>query len=152
VIVVLTWGQQPVDLDAHLTGPNNAGGRFHLFFGNRTPVPYATLDLDDTSSFGPETVTVSSLNGSFVGGTYNYYVNNFNGDASWNVSQAVVTVFQRGGQVAQFPVSAASGSTSAPNWQVFTFSITAAGQVSITPVQQLTTAAPAALPFTVLRK
>jgi len=34
IIARLDWGIQPPDLDAHLSGPNPLGGRFHLFFGD----------------------------------------------------------------------------------------------------------------------
>ncbi|MDW7649924.1 MAG: TasA family protein [Bacillota bacterium] len=60
--IVLTWGANPSDLDSHLTGPAVEGGRFHVFYANRTytynGVTYAALDYDDTSSYGPETTTI----------------------------------------------------------------------------------------------
>lgn len=61
--IVLSWGELPSDLDSHLTGPNEEEGRFHIYFGNRgnenaEQSPYAWLDLYDTDSFGPETITI----------------------------------------------------------------------------------------------
>ena len=100
VSVVLTWGAQPSDLDSHLVGPNGSGGRFHCYYANRTPVPFVTLDVDDTSAFGPETITVAQVSGAFVAGTYNYYVHNYSGSPAFNTSNAVVTVFAGGAQVA----------------------------------------------------
>src|SRR5690606_4568481 len=44
---VLVWGQVPSDLDAHLTGPNGTGGRFHVYWVERTHGP-TRLDVDDT--------------------------------------------------------------------------------------------------------
>ena len=37
--VVLTWDEQPRDLDSHLTGPQTDGnGRFHIYYDlNNTP-------------------------------------------------------------------------------------------------------------------
>ncbi len=62
VRIVLTWGQTPRDLDSHITGPNLAGGRFHVYYGNRNyyydNMLYCNLDVDDVTSYGPETVTI----------------------------------------------------------------------------------------------
>ena len=78
VRIVLNWGSTPADLDAHLTGPNPAGtaGRFHVSWQNRLgpdAAPYAGLDRDDQDGNGPETVTVTRLNG----GVYRYSVRDF---------------------------------------------------------------------------
>lgn len=76
VRIVLTWGETPEDLDAHLTGPDSAGGRFHVYWNNRGSLdsnPYAALDRDDVTSFGPETITISRLRA----GTYRYSVHDF---------------------------------------------------------------------------
>jgi hypothetical protein len=143
VSVVLTWGAQPSDLDSHLVGPNGSGGRFHCYYANRTPVPFVRLDVDDVTAFGPETITVSQVSGSFVAGTYNYYVHNFSGSPEFDVSNAVVTVFAQGAQVAQYRVSNASGSATSNYWSVFGFTLTASGAgSSIAPVQQFTNTPP----------
>ena len=139
VSVVLTWGAQPSDLDSHLVGPNGSGGRFHCYYANRTPVPFVTLDVDDTSAFGPETITVAQQAGAFVAGTYNYYIHNYSGSPGFDVSSAVITVFAGGTQVAQYAVSAATGTPTSPYWSVFGFTLTASGAgASIAPVQQFT--------------
>lgn len=143
VSTVLTWGAQPSDLDSHLVGPNGSGGRFHCYYGNTNPVPFVSLDVDDTSAFGPETITVSQVSGSFVAGTYNYYIHNYSGSPEFNVSNAVVTVFSSGAQVAQYQVGGASGSPTSDYWSVFGFTLTASGAgSSITPVQQFTNTPP----------
>ena len=49
--VILTWGSSPSDLDSHLEGPG-----YHVFYSNKTG-KNAELDVDDTTSYGPETVT-----------------------------------------------------------------------------------------------
>jgi len=139
VSVVLTWGAQPSDLDSHLVGPNGSGGRFHCYYGNSNPVPFVNLDIDDTSAFGPETITVSQQSGAFVAGTYNYYVHNYSGSPGFDVSSAVVTVFAAGAQVAQYSVGAATGSPTSAYWSVFGFTLTPSGAgASIAPVQQFT--------------
>lgn len=141
--IVLTWGAVPNDLDSHLVGPSG-GTRFHCYYGSPTPVSYASLDIDDTSAFGPETITVSTVSGVFVAGSYSYFVVNFSGSPEFDASSAIVTVFQGGAQIAQFLASAATGSPTLDIWSVFSFTLTAtaSGQIAITPVQQFTSTAP----------
>jgi hypothetical protein len=43
VRIVLTWGETPEDLEAHLTAPNPGGCRHHCFYWNRTPSPAPPL-------------------------------------------------------------------------------------------------------------
>lgn len=137
VAIVLTWGAQPSDLDSHLVGPNGSGGRFHCYYAARTPVPFVRLDVDDVDGFGPETITVSQVSGSFVAGSYSYYVRNFSGTPGFNVSNGVVTVFAGGAQVAQYNVGGASGDPAQRIWSVFGFTLTPTGAgATITPVQQ----------------
>jgi hypothetical protein len=75
--IVLTWGLNPSDLDSHLTGPAIGGDRFHVYFVNRTysegGVTYAELDVDDVSSFGPETISIYEQ----IAGTYRYSVHDY---------------------------------------------------------------------------
>lgn len=66
--VVLSWGETPADLDSHLLGAD----QFHLFFGN-TDIGGAQLDVDDTSAFGPETVTIRT----WTVDRYRYYVKDY---------------------------------------------------------------------------
>lgn len=148
IAIVLTWGAQPSDLDSHLVGPNGSGGRFHCYYANRTPVPFVSLDVDDTSAFGPETITVSQVSGSYVAGSYNYYVDNYSGTPEFNVSNAVVTVFAGGAQVAQYLVGNATGNPANDTWSVFQFTLTPSGAgASITPIQQFTTVEPTVAPY-----
>lgn len=62
--IILTWGASPSDLDSHLTGPDDTGSRFHVYFSKKGPFTFgntsAFLDVDDTSSYGPETVTLTA--------------------------------------------------------------------------------------------
>ncbi len=50
--IVLNWGAAPSDLDSHLSYPNN-----HVYFSHMNGVD-ALLDVDDTTSYGPETITI----------------------------------------------------------------------------------------------
>lgn len=71
-------------MDSHLWGPTIDGtGKFHIFYGDKTYYEFdetgestipAFLDLDDTTSYGPETTTVYEMNQS---GTYSFYVHDF---------------------------------------------------------------------------
>lgn len=145
ITIILTWGATPSDLDSHLRGPNTGGGRFEVYYGNPNPVPYASLDVDDTSSFGPETVTVRPVAGNFIPGVYNYFVVNYSGSPYFDTSNAVITVFQGGIQIGQYLASAATGSASSAIWSVFTFTLlaTPTGSPVLTPVQVFTNTAPA---------
>ncbi|MDD2723236.1 MAG: tetratricopeptide repeat protein [Methylovulum sp.] len=66
--IVLNWGQKPEDLDSHIVYPNN-----HVYFSNMTGTD-ALLDVDDTTSYGPETITIDRKHD---GERYVYAVHNF---------------------------------------------------------------------------
>ena len=144
IAIVLTWAATPTDLDSHLVGPVLPSGRFHCYYGAPNPVPYAQLDIDDTNGFGPETIQVSTVSGNFIPGSYSYFVHNYSGEAAFNVSNGIVTVFQGGAQIAQYLVGGATGSATLPYWSVFGFTLTATptGQIVITAVQTFTSVAP----------
>jgi hypothetical protein len=94
VRIVLTWEESPRDLDSHLVGPAAGGGDFHVYFSNKNYGSYANLDVDDISSYGPETVTINT----FVNGTYDYYVHDYSNRSSTTSdylrnSQAVVRIY-----------------------------------------------------------
>jgi hypothetical protein len=72
--IVLTWGARPLDLDAHLAGPHPEGGDFHIWYRNRILISGRDfLDRDDTSSWGPETITIYKP----AQGEYHYCVHNY---------------------------------------------------------------------------
>jgi uncharacterized protein YfaP (DUF2135 family) len=147
VKVVLTWGASPSDLDSHLSGPDieHAGQtRFHMAFYDRDPVSYVSLDVDDTTSFGPETVTVTRLAAGFVAGDYHYWIHNYSTSPEFNGSSGVITVSQCDAnltpvQVTQLSIANASGDPALDLWHVFDFSLTSGGTLSITPVQTFLT-------------
>ena len=76
--IVLTWGATPADLDSHLTGPRMDGSRFHVYFSQKTAPGDAALDVDDVTSFGPETITMHFLRP----GTYRYSVHDYTNRAA----------------------------------------------------------------------
>lgn len=89
ITIVLRWGAAPRDLDSHLTGPTESGSRFHVYYagsGNLAGSPYAALDIDDVSSYGPETITISRQ----FAGTYRYSIHDYS-NRSLNPSTALAT-------------------------------------------------------------
>lgn len=89
VRIVLNWGAKPEDLDSHLVYPNN-----HIYFSDKEGDD-ADLDVDDTTSYGPETITIQRKKD---GQRYVYAIHNFsdrenpNSD-SLSKSNAVVFVY-----------------------------------------------------------
>lgn len=76
--VVLSWGKNPADLDSHLMFP---GG--HIYFEKKSGQD-ANLDVDDTDSYGPETVTIEKKH---FGETYTYAVQDFTNKGNPSSSQ-----------------------------------------------------------------
>ena len=87
--VVLTWGKKPDDVDSHIVYPGN-----HVYFASKQGAD-ANLDVDDTDSYGPETVTLEKKH---AGETYVYAVHDFTDSDKPNTpnlsaSQAKVYVY-----------------------------------------------------------
>lgn len=113
--IVLTWGEDPWDLDSHLSGPRNEeGDRFHVYFSNRFAtastedgnVTVAKLDHDDTSSYGPETITLIKLSNDSV---YHYavhdYTNKYSSESkALSMSGAKIVVYHGNSVIATFNV------------------------------------------------
>lgn len=71
--IVLSWGAEPLDLDSHLVGPTAEDDSFHIYFVNKVYEDEANLDVDDVSSYGPETITIHKYNN----GIYTYAVHDY---------------------------------------------------------------------------
>lgn len=122
VRIVLTWGATPGDLDAHFTGPLSTGGRFHMYYiykGTGSPWPnIVTLDVDDVSSYGPETVTLYQQ---ITGGVYRFSVHDYTNRNLTNCyalsnSGAQVKVYKGSTLMATYNVPQNQGGTL---WRVF---------------------------------
>lgn len=128
VRIVLTWRQNPRDLDSYLTGPQaNSTSRFTVWYGGRgncSAPPYACLDQDVTSGFGPETITISQQ----LVGRYRYSVNHYSGSATISTSGARVDVYIGNTLVQSFSPPAGNGL----DWTVFDLDGT-----TITPINTL---------------
>jgi hypothetical protein len=131
--IKLTWGLDPSDLDSHLTGPDAAtpGTRFHVYYssqGSQTVSPFAELDVDDTSSFGPEVITISR----FTAGTYRYSVHHYSGLGTIYTSPARVELTLNGSTTVYTPPAAGSDTIGVDSvWQVFELVIDASGNATV---------------------
>ena len=68
----LTWGASPSDIDSHLRTPDGS----HVYYaskGSLTTTPFASLDVDDVTGFGPEVTTIRRPRV----GIYRFYLYNF---------------------------------------------------------------------------
>jgi hypothetical protein len=68
----LTWGASPSDIDSHVRTPDGA----HVYFasqGSLSAAPFASLDVDDVTGFGPEVTTIRRPKV----GIYRFYLHNF---------------------------------------------------------------------------
>jgi len=107
--IVLTWGQSPSDLDSHFTGPLPDGTRFHMFYPYSDPYsPWPAivhLDLDDVSSFGPETTTLlQQIDGVYRFSVHDYSNRNSTTSSGLSNSQAQVRIYRGSNLVASFNV------------------------------------------------
>jgi PKD repeat protein len=136
---VLTWGELPYDLDSHLKTPSIEGSTYHIYYsdqGSATSPPYAILDIDDVSSFGPETITIYDLQP----GEYHYYIHNYSESPEITTSNAVVQIFNENGlmNTVQVPTTGTG-----LYWDVFTLN-GSNGNISI--INQVTESEPGGLP------
>ena len=132
--IVLTWGETPEDLDSHLwcDGPQ---AYYHIYYEAQSYYMenemLANLDLDDTTSYGPETTTVNVDRNS----TYHFGVFNYTGADPEQLmySGATVQVYTESAGVPSqtFQVPAGSGYY----WDVFTYD---GATGTITPVNTIT--------------
>ena len=125
--IVLSWGEDPDDLDSHLRGYDSNGTEFHVYYPSSNREAYdvdgdeiANLDIDDTSSYGPETITVH-----FADQTrpYRYYVHDYSngGNAestAMSYSGAKVTVYSGNTLLATYDIPTGQAGTI---WHVFDF-------------------------------
>jgi len=141
--MVLTWAENPADLDTFLTGPSTQldstvslnGARFKLSWDKPTfsttggmdgpsvenkedPCATTTLvagiDVDDTTSYGPETTTLCQVET----GTYSYYIHHFSGISNISDSPAIVTVTTASGISTAF-IAPVGASAVDDVWHVF---------------------------------
>ena len=66
--IILDWGEYPSDLDSHVIC-----GYHHVYYSNMNEAGI-NLDRDDTTGYGPETITIQDVSPSDL---YEYYVFNY---------------------------------------------------------------------------
>ncbi|MCX6646594.1 MAG: carboxypeptidase regulatory-like domain-containing protein [bacterium] len=116
--IILTWAENPVDLDSHLKLIVD-DVLWHVYFvdmGSLTEMPYAQLDVDDVTSYGPETTTISQI----FPTRYKFFVHHWAGSGSISTtSNAVVKVYNQYGQIAEYHAP----NTGEPGlwWEVFDY-------------------------------
>lgn len=126
--VVLVWGENPRDVDSHLCGPDSSGGYYHVYYIEKDAYDYdaekdlgtltssglvCNLDIDDTESYGPETVT-------FVVNydkPYYYFVHKYAGYGSLSSSESKVMLYQDSNLIATYSVPENLGD--GDYWNVF---------------------------------
>jgi len=119
--VVLTWGHSPRDLDSHLIGRTPSGNSFNVYYYNKAyrynQQEIANLDVDDTSSYGPETITIlQTLTGKNIYAVHDYTNRSSTNSTQLSYSDAVVRVYRGGQQVAEYHVPSGQIGT---YWVVF---------------------------------
>ena len=140
--IILHWGASSglTIVDSHITGPDNLSGRFHIYYpsSKRNFFYYSndqtcsgctasqksdnvTLDKDDTSAPGTETITIPS--GSWRSGTYRYSAHDYtNAGGNGNASS---TKFAKSGTTVKVYYNGTETTYNVPNlagtvWKVFT--------------------------------
>lgn len=130
--VTLTWGENPRDLDTQFIGPADASGdnRFLVYFRNKE-VNLADsniwLDVDDTTSYGPEVTSIDSFP---YEGRYSYAVYRYSDSGDIQASPARVKL-EMGNETQVFAPPSGEPTIC---WAVFDFVVDANGGVSVEPV------------------
>lgn len=128
-VITLTWGEHPRDLDTQFFGPNSEDGNdaFLLYYSNKDVAlnnSFLWLDVDDTSSYGPEITTISSFP---YAGRYTYAIKHFSGSSDIAASPARVKLDYAGErQIFSVPEGEATKC-----WAVFDFVVDETGEVNI---------------------
>lgn len=139
---VLTWGKDPADLDSHLIGPAGNGEKFHTYYGDKrfyyNDELLVDLDLDDTTSYGPETTTIRQL----LPGTYTFYVHHYSGSSTIKMSGAKIDVFHGAVSTSNATIKVAEGSGNELYWIVLKMIVAADGTVTYETVNQFTNVNP----------
>ena len=115
--IVLTWGENPSDLDSHVVGTRSDGEPFHVYYGNKDAydgdIWVCNLDVDDVTSYGPETITLNTTNAT----PYYYYIYRYAGNGTVADSGAQIKVYQGESLITTFNVPTDQGPDD--YWNVF---------------------------------
>lgn len=117
--IVLTWGMDPEDLDSHLVAQTSNNDGIHVFYHDKNPYPYyANLDVDDTDSEGPETITITNFDGlSNIRYAVHDYTNREKTSSDWLSNSGAIVRLYKGNQLLRtFNVPTGYNGT---EWDVF---------------------------------
>jgi hypothetical protein len=139
--IVLTWGRNPADLDSHLTGPlPDSSSRFHVYYASRQNGGICGLDVDDVTSFGPETITCprTGTTTALPAGVYRYSIHHFSGSGNIGTSGAIVRLEMGDGSTTYAfpPTSGWSGDDDV--WTVVELTVAEDGSITKTTVNTIT--------------
>ena len=120
---VLTWGVNPSDLDSHIRGWLDGSEVFHVYYSNKDytvgGTVHVNLDVDDTSSYGPETTSIYYRDAGFK---YYYYIFCFNSHTYGIPADAQVAIYSDGRLLFTVrPQTDRTGSSSYLYWKVFSY-------------------------------
>ena len=122
--IVLSWGETPSDLDSHLFARLSDGTCYHTwysymdaFMDSNYVDRYAALDLDDTSSYGPETTTIYVQED----GDYKFVVHDYSRWSTRDIagSGAVVQIYMGNASMPDYVFYAPQ--TDGYYWEVFSY-------------------------------
>jgi hypothetical protein len=146
VKIKLTWGANPTDLDSYLTLPTGEVLNYSND-GNLLAAPFANLDVDDVTSFGPEVITIRRL----MVGTYRYAVHNFSGTSNPGITASPAKVeLTIGSNTSVYAAPAGEPSSGKNAWNVLSLTVSANCTVTVatiatwSPSEPLPTTGPAA--------
>lgn len=136
--IKLTWGELPDDLDSYLTLPTGEVVSYHER-GSLLAAPFVNLDVDDTSSYGPEIITVRKL----LVGTYSYAVRNYSGSHAPGVTGSPAKVeLNASGNTSLYAPPVGEATTGQTVWNVFNFVVAPNCSVTVTPVNTWSSSEP----------
>jgi len=137
VQITLTWGENPSDLDSHLAAALIGVDNFHVYYGDKgslTSEPYAELDTDDVTSYGPEVTSISNLRQ----GTYRFSVRHYAGENTIATSSAEINLIIQGVIYSYTPPAVQPEDTNI--WRVFDIVVNSAGEVTaVNPINDYVT-------------
>jgi hypothetical protein len=115
--IVLTWGETPRDLDSHVEALIDDDHAMHVFYGDSLYLyeeeEICFLDVDDTSSYGPETISLKPVSST----PYYYYIHNYSGESSITGSKATIKVYKGSKLLKEYSIS--SREKEGLYWNVF---------------------------------
>jgi len=139
ISIKLTWGAKPVDVDSHLFAPDGT----EIYYGSKGSLgtdPFANLDVDDTTGFGPEVVTIRKL----MVGTYTYALKNYSGTYDPGMTRSPVRVeLNNKGTISVFGPTAGEVPGSTNWWTVFKLTVDASCRVTVNRVGAWSSTEPA---------